>query len=136
MDGHRQPTKSRRHQMKREVIVIALLFPLAGLADQSTRPSNVREKVTVDYFLESCSDIGGTAGGLIRYFDCDSYIYGVLDTYTEESQFIPIEKRACFPKTLTPAQVMDDAWHIDGKLGPKIAAPALIEMLTKKYPCK
>jgi hypothetical protein len=122
--------------MKRMICACVLAIPVAALAGQNNKPSNTREEVTVDYFLESCTDIGGTAGGLIKYFDCDSYIYGILDTYAEVSPFIPVAQRACIPKSLTPSQFMNDAWHLDIKLGPRTAAPVLIDMLRKKYPCK
>jgi len=116
--------------------LFAFLVPLAVAASPPPAHRNVRDSITVDFLLESCANVGGTARGMIPYFDCDSYIYGVLDTYLRERQSIPKDQRSCFPEALTPAQVLGDAWHLDVKLGTEGAAPALIEMLRKKYPCR
>jgi hypothetical protein len=110
-------------------------FPLTAAAASPLERGGKQKGVTVDFLLEACSNVGGTARGKIPYFDCDSYISGVLDTYLLERRFIPSDQRACFPEALLPAQVLTEAWHLDIRLGPRSAAPVLIEMLRKKYPC-
>jgi hypothetical protein len=125
----------RLARMRKTSVLLICMFPLAVASSPPPEHRNVRDSITVDFLLESCANVGGTARGKIPYFDCDSYVYGVLDTYLQERRFIPKDQRSCFPETLTPAQVLDDAWHLDIKLGPKGAAPVLIEMLRKKYPC-
>ena len=118
-------------------ISISLLFFLAVAANaaSTTEQPSPRQSVTLDFLLESCANVGGTARGMIPYFDCDSYIYGVLDTYLRDRQFIPRDRQACFPETLTPSQVLNDAWHLENKFGSKNAAAVLIDVLSKKYPC-
>ncbi len=37
--------------------------------------------ITADFLLETCSVTGKTAYGMIPYFDCQSYVLAVLDTY-------------------------------------------------------
>jgi hypothetical protein len=122
--------------MQRTLIVLFLVLPLIATAATSPRHRSVRDSISVDFLLEACSNVGGTALGKIPYFDCDSYIDGVLDAYSLSKQYIPRDKQACFPETLSPAQVLSDAWHLDIHLGPKKAAPILIDMLIKKYPCQ
>jgi len=121
--------------MSKMIILLICLLPFVAAATPPPEHRKVRDSITLDYLLESCSDVGGTAYGDIPYFDCDSYIYGVLDTYLQARHFIPVAQRSCFPEKLTPAQVLDIAWHWDIKLGKNKAELMLIEMLRKKYPC-
>lgn len=100
-----------------------------------------RKEVTLDGLYEACSVVGETARGNIPYFDCESYVYGVLDSYLAVRASIPKEMRACFPATLAPwealkiAEPADSVGH-EPYLGSKTAGPVIIEMLRKKYPCK
>jgi hypothetical protein len=100
-----------------------------------------RKEVTLDGLYEACSVVGETARGDIPYFDCESYVYGVLDSYLAVRDSIPKENRACFPATLAPweaLKIAESADHLDRKpyMGTKTAGPVIIEMLRKKYPCK
>jgi hypothetical protein len=70
---------------------------------------NPHQEVTVDYLYESCSTVGETAHGDIPYFDCESYVYGVLDAYMKVSGDIPKESRACFPPKVEPWRVLQMA---------------------------
>ncbi|QIP54872.1 hypothetical protein [Hafnia alvei] len=75
-----------------------------------------RAKVTLDYWGESCDiDMGDPVlkGGIIPYFDCQSYIYGILDAYISIRDFIPKKERVCFPKNITPWQVLQDTQYIE-----------------------
>lgn len=111
--------------------------------------SHPRGKVTLDYWGESCDiDMGDPVlkGGTIPYFDCQSYIYGILDAYISIRDFIPKKERVCFPKNITPWQVLQDTQYIDlsdDKItlrkpynGFNTAAVEIIKELHKKYPCK
>lgn len=108
-----------------------------------------RAKVTLDYWGESCDiDMGDPVlkGGIIPYFDCQSYIYGILDAYISIRDFIPKKERVCFPKNITPWQVLQDTQYIDlsdDKItlrkpynGFNTASVEIIKELHKKYPCK
>lgn len=99
--------------------------------------SRTHEAITVDVLLESCSATGQTAHGKIPYFDCDSYIDGVIDSYLEVRNNIPKPERACFPASISPAQVLTDANALESNLdaGKDSAAPTLLRVLRKKYPC-
>lgn len=108
-----------------------------------------REKVTLDYWGESCDiDMGDPVlkGGTIPYFDCQSYIYGMLNIYISIRDFIPKKERVCFPENITPWQVLQDTQYIelsdDKKTlrkpynGFNTASVEIIKELHKKYPCK
>jgi hypothetical protein len=99
--------------------------------------SQTHETITVDFLLESCSATGQTARGKIPYFDCDSYIYGMVDSYLEVRNDIPKSERSCFPASISPAQVLNDTSELESNLdvGKESAAPALLKILRKKYPC-
>ena len=97
-----------------------------------------REVVTVDFLYESCGVVGRTAKGQIPFFDCESYVYGVLDSYLAVRSSLPQNERACFPASIAPWKVLEDAraLGIVDSEGSQIAAPELIEAMRKKYPCK
>jgi hypothetical protein len=95
-----------------------------------------RRDVTVDYLYEACSAVGQTAKGDIPYFDCASYVYGVLDTYLKVRASIPQSARACFPERIEPWRVLDMADPKPGKYrADQSAAAYLIEFLKNRYPC-
>jgi hypothetical protein len=116
--------------------IIVLLFAVPG---QAARPTP-RETVTVDYLYEACAGTGdpASARGLIPYFDCQSYVYGVLDAYLSVREALPLGNRACFPSSLSPWQAIEFGRVLldDPSNGPKVAGPALITILAKTYPCK
>jgi hypothetical protein len=90
----------------------------------------------MDYLYESCSSNGNTAGGDIAYFDCESYVYGVLDAYLNIKSALPLNKQACFPNDLPPWRALEIAEPLDfGAAGRKDAAPQIIAALRKHYPC-
>jgi hypothetical protein len=96
-----------------------------------------RKTVSMDYLYESCDNRGGTAGGDIAYFDCESYVYGVLDAYLEIRNEIPLNERACFPENLPPWLALKIAEPLDeGSAGRREAGPQIIAALRNKYPCQ
>ena len=95
-----------------------------------------RSPVTLEYLQEACMNVGQTAGGMIPQFDCESYVYGVLDAYLRVRDWVPINQRSCFPANIPPWRVLEIVEH--SNLNYKfddIAAPLLIEALRKKFPC-
>lgn len=131
---------------KNIILLIMVLFSVSVLALpvpwESKKP---RQIVTVDRLYESCSVIGQTAGGYIPWFDCESYVYGVLDSYLAIRDSIPKEKRACFPEKIAPWEVLGLGYgyfleYSEGKSTvydwKANAATWLIERLKEKYPCK
>lgn len=123
--------------MRKLSISLALLPLMVIGTPVMAQHSQTHEKITVDFLLESCSATGQTARGKIPYFDCDSYIYGVIDSYLEVRNNIPKSERACFPASISPAQVLSDTSELESNLdaGKESAAPTLLRVLRKKYPC-
>ena len=116
-----------------------LLLSLRASSVWATNPSEThypRRQVTVGYLYEACSNVGETAKGDIPYFDCESYVYGVLDAYLVVRESVPKERRACFPADIPPWLALDDARELvlSGHMA-RAAGPALIEALRKKCPC-
>jgi hypothetical protein len=110
----------------------------AGAAPSSVAPTP-RRQVSFDFLMEACADIGdpASARGAVPFFDCHSYIYGVMDAYVLARTSIPKSDRACFPANLAPWKVMLELWPLlkTTKFGPEPAAPIIIATLRKKYPC-
>ncbi len=122
--------------MRKAAFILLLVWATHSLALNPSDTHYPREVVTVDFLYEACSVVGETARGKIPFFDCESYVYGVLDAYLSISPYIPEEQRACVPSGLPPWKVLEDARPlIDEGRESKTAAPALIEALRKKYPC-
>jgi hypothetical protein len=95
-----------------------------------------RDQVTLDGLHEACSVVGQTARGSIPYFDCESYVYGALDSYLGVKESIPKAQRACFPANIPPWRVLEISAQLDiPHKSEDIAAPLIIEALRKKFPC-
>jgi hypothetical protein len=120
---------------------IALVVLVSTLDVYARTPSDTRlprRKVTIDYLYEACADVGDPASerGDIPFFDCESFVYGVLDAYLVVRSGIPQERRACFPESLPPWKALEEVHEIIGETeGTHLAAPVIIESLRKKYPC-
>lgn len=114
--------------------VLLAAFSTWGASACASEPE--RSKVTVDYLYEACAAVGQTARGTIPYFDCRSYVHGVLDSYLAVQAGLPAPQRACFPPAITPEEVLDIGRGPLADRGTEIAAPALIDELRKAYPCK
>ena len=125
--------------MTRSSLLLILLLSVWVSDVCATNPSETRyprRQVTVDGLYEACSVVGGTAKGDIPYFDCESYVYGVLDAYLAVRESVPKNRRACFPADIPPWRALEDAHSlILSSEHSSTAAPALIEALRKKYPC-
>jgi hypothetical protein len=117
-------------------IILLLVSVTSSCARNPSEAHNPREKVTVDSLYEACGVVGETAKGEIPFFDCESYVYGVLDSYIAIRPMLPLEQRACFPVSMPPWKVLEEA-RAQGveNNGSEVAGPALIETLRKKYPC-
>jgi hypothetical protein len=123
--------------MKPFVVVCVLLFCVraTNAADPSSK-GPLRHDVTIDFLYEACAAKGETARGDIPYFDCESYVYGVLDSYIAVRNALPKKERACFPADIAPWQVIEYARYlVVGNSRPAKAGPALIDILKRKYPC-
>ena len=116
------------------------LLCLAGSVAAAEPPwaatRHAREQVTVDFLYEACSVVGETAHGKVPHFDCESYVYGVLDAHVATRDQLPKSQRACFPAALPPWQALEEALPLIDAHRSRTAAPFLIEALRQKYPCK
>ncbi len=96
-----------------------------------------RKDVHLMFLYEACSSVGDTAKGRIANFDCESYVYGVLDAYLAVRSHLPIRQRACFPEDLPPWRALEVAEPLlQSPASEKEAGPEIIKALAKAYPCK
>jgi hypothetical protein len=119
------------------LLICSLTLISCGYAANPSEMKHPREQVTIDFLYEACSAVGETARGEIPFFDCESYVYGVLDTYLSIQSTIPVSQRACFPEGLPPWKLLEDIRPlIKIDQGNQIAARVIIEKLSIKYSCK
>lgn len=98
---------------------------------------NPHQNVTMNYLYEACGAKGNTGGGDIPYFDCESYVYGVLDSYIFIRNSIPMANRSCFPRDIPPWFALEIASPLlTNANGNKNAAPLIIQALHDRYPCQ
>ncbi len=113
---------------------------MSAMALNPTETKYPHKDVTIDFLYEACSSVGETGSGKIRFFDCESYVYGVLDSYLAVKPFLPLKYRACFPQKIAPWQVLEEVRPLVLKYDPvtdsAIAGVAIIQALRVKYPCK
>ena len=117
---------------------IALLFaalPLIAAAKGPLDTRHARETVSMDYLMESCTVVGETAGGMVPHFDCESYLYGILDAHVAMRGALKTPS-ACFPADIAPWQVYEQLVELPRTEDwGKPAAPLIVEALKKRYPC-
>ena len=131
------------------LLLVASTLPAAAATPLDTR--HARGTITLEFLMESCSVVGETAHGLVPHFDCESFLYGVIDTHAVQSD------GTCVNHGIAPWQLyalIDDEFGDDGEMagspgfdatGPRYriarerwngpAAPLLVEALEKSYPC-
>jgi hypothetical protein len=96
-----------------------------------------RELVTLDFFLEACSVVGKTAHGKVAHFDCESYIYGVLDAQLAARRSPKGAALACFPEGIAPWEVYRELQTpVTAVQRQRPAAEFIVSVLAKKYPCR
>lgn len=115
-------------------MLIAVSYAANAITPLDTR--NKHETITLDYFLEACTVIGETGSGLISHFDCESYLYGIMDTQRVLNASLPTEQQACIPEKLAPWQLYEQIGSVipDNEWG-NLAAPHITHLLRQKYPC-
>jgi hypothetical protein len=115
--------------------LLALAFGASAATPLDTRFK--RETISVDFLLETCTVIGETAHGMVPHFDCESYLYGVLDAHRAIRDALPKEQRACFPADLAPWQVYQLLLESEiGAARDSSAAALVITKLRARYPCE
>jgi YD repeat-containing protein len=93
--------------------------------------------ITSEYLYETCATVGETEAGLIPHFDCESYVYGVLDSHVAIRDGLPLRRRSCFPKDIQAWRVLNEIEaDVLGKNGAGNAGDAIIRALVQRYPCQ
>ena len=124
--------------MTLRVLSLAALFAaLPAAAVTPLERSELRASVTLDFLMESCTVIGETAYGMIPHFDCESFLYGVIDTHVATEGERGAARRACVPEFLSPRQLYSliDERAIPRERWGEAAAPLLVGLLERAYPC-
>lgn len=97
---------------------------------------NKREMVTGQFLMEACTVVGETARGMIPYFDCESYIYGVLDSILSRRLSPSQSSQACIPKSIAPWEVYAELVNTPRSQWNQSAVDLIATTLSKKYPCR
>lgn len=120
------------------MIVFQFSFKAAAVTAYDTK--NPLKHVSPLYLYETCTVIGETKGGLIPYFDCESYTYGVVDTYKLMNKYLPKNQKACFPEKIAPWKILQDnqefVFNYATQHPRSSAAEALLQAFAVTYPCK
>ena len=122
--------------MKKITFLITFFLSVSTFAKTPLESKNPPAKVTLDYFLEACTVVGETQFGMIPNFDCESYIYGVLDAHAATQSNLK-KPQVCIPKNIAPWQVYEIVSAAPIKPSEhQTAAPTIIKALSEKYPCR
>ncbi len=103
--------------------------------DYPAKPGSVK----IQFFLEACAVPGETERGLIHYFDCQSYVLGIIDVYRKVKDTIPKREQICVPDNITTRDVLESIWkkypnwNVEEK---RDASDVILEILKDKYLCQ
>lgn len=122
--------------MKPLPLLAALLIATTGWAATPLDARNPKQTPTVDNFFEACTVIGETAYGMIPHFDCETYLYGIVDTYQTLNPSLPADQQLCLPENLAPWQLYEMllTFDVEGSRE-KNAARYIVDALLQRYPC-
>lgn len=132
-------------------IGLALFLLLFGLSTNSMSQDDCchfkigSKQISVEEFLESCDVTGKTARGSPPYFDCQSYILGVADSFKAPSQNIDVNHQICIPKDFETKDLLVVVWDdyrkikeadYDKMVAHVSAADFIHGSLMKRFGCK
>lgn len=118
------------------LILLTTLCCMPAVATTPLESRHARQTVTLEFLFEACTVIGETAYGMIPHFDCETFIYGVLDAHLAVRDSLPEAAQSCFPAEMAPWQVYEQLMSADiESLSQKPAADAILEILKQDYPC-
>jgi hypothetical protein len=69
------------------------------------------KRINMDNLLESCAVTGQTAGASPPYFDCQSYILGVVEAFQAPAQLVDESKQLCIPKNYETKNLLAIVWN-------------------------
>ena len=130
------PTLKSISRMKYAIAILLALMGSLVCADSPLETKHKREVITVDFLLEACSVVGETARGQVPHFDCESYIYGVVDSHLAVRASLKKSDQACFPSSIAPWQVYEKLYKVPLNQRQGVAAPFIIGVLARAFPCR
>lgn len=136
----------RKFGMNRILLLALAATALPAAADTPLDTRHPRETVTLEFLMEACSVVGETEFGMVPNFDCESFLYGVIDTHVATETARGDDRHACVPAGLAPWQLyglVDDDTPDEERAQVVIprarwgepAAPLLVEIMERAYPC-
>ena len=124
------------------IILLSTAFLAPSVAEEHVNPKccNYPTKpsgIKILFFLEACAVPGETARGMIPYFDCQSYVLGVIDSYRQLKNLIPKSKSMCIPADITTKDVLELIWERHPLNMPenRQASEVILEVLQGRFPC-
>ena len=121
----------------RVALLLLALLPLPSLSKTPLDTRQSRQVISMDYLMESCTVVGETAGGMVPHFDCESFLYGILDAQLALRGAARSQGGACFPADIAPWQVYEHLVAMDRRGDwSQPAAPFIVDALKERYPCK
>ncbi len=103
--------------------------------DYPAKPSAVK----LQFFLEACAVPGQTERGMIPYFDCQSYVLGVIDAYRKVKNTIPKQEQICIPDNITTREILESIWKKYPNWNvpeQRDASEVVLEVLRDKFLCR
>ena len=125
------------------MVLLLTALPLISLAQHvnpkccnyPARPDGVK----IQFFLEACAVPGETANGMIPYFDCQSYVLGIFDSYRLLKSSSSREYQICLPENITTRDVLELIWEKYPKWeipAHRQATEVIFEVLQKNFSCR
>ena len=120
--------------MKYWLFLAALLLTEPSRAATPLDTRQPRVQISVDYFLEACTVVGETAHGMVPHFDCESFLYGVVDTLAAMTP-VAGEAATCVPPELAPWGVYQLLLESEAGDREELAARWVMRVLRAEFPC-
>jgi len=123
-------------------LIFVLLFSLRGKGEnvnpECCNYAATKGAIKIQFFLEACSVPGETKFGMVPYFDCQSFVLGVVGTYRQVNSQLPKSSQLCIPESLTTKNLLElilkkhPNWNIKEE---RLASEVILETLKSNYSC-
>jgi len=126
------------------IVVILTLTVLSSISraqhvnpkccDYPARPDAVK----IQFFLEACAVPGESERGMMPYFDCQSYVLGIIDGYRLLKSSSPKDRQICLPESITTREVLELIWksYPNWEIAEhRQAAEVILEVIRKEFQC-
>jgi hypothetical protein len=93
--------------------------------------------ITADFLLETCSVPGQTAYGMIPFFDCQSYVMGLIDSARTNREADGDHARICLPPAFTASDALRllEGQYNREQEGERRASDLLLTAMEAEYHC-